>query len=173
MKVILRKRIESLGSPGEVVDVATGYARNFLLPKAMAYSVTSDNLKRVETEKVKFEEEERQRIEGLKSFAEKIKAASCSIEAKASEEGHLYGSVTSAMISEALAKEGIELEARSIQLEKPIKETGVFTVPIHLHADITSELKVWVMDSSEDKEDGDGDDDAAAAEGENASETSE
>ncbi|GJM45515.1 MAG: 50S ribosomal protein L9 [Gemmatimonadota bacterium] len=156
MKVILRKSIESLGRTGEVVDVANGYARNYLLPKSFAYAITSDNLKRIEKEKVRFEAEEKERLASLNAFAEKLKSVSCSIEANANEEGHLFGSVTPAMIVEALAKDGIELDAKSIQLEKPIKETGVFSVPVHLHADINSELKVWVMDSNEDAKGGDG-----------------
>lgn len=163
MKVILRKSIEPLGRTGEVVDVATGYARNYLLPQRLAYTINADNLNRIEVDKAKFEEEERKRIADLRAFAERIKTVSCSIEAKASEEGHLYGSVTAAMIAEAAAAEGVEIEARSIQLEKPIKETGVFTVGVHLHADINSELKVWVMDSSEEgKADGEEGDDAAS-----------
>jgi len=152
MKVILRKSIESLGRTGEVVDVATGYARNYLLPKQLAYSVNADNLKRIEKEKIRFEKEERKRVEELRAFSKRLSEVSVSIEVKASEEGHLYGSVTAAMIAEALAKEGIELETRSIQLEKPIKEIGVFTVPVHLHADINSEIKVWVMDREKEAE---------------------
>ena len=173
MKVILRTRIEALGRPGDVVDVAVGYARNYLLPQQKAYAVNADNLSKIEAERDRFEEEEKQRIAGLRAFAEEIRGKSCTIEAKAGEDGHLYGSVTAPMIAEALGAEGIEVEPKQVLLEKPIKETGVVTVGIHLHGDIESEVKVWVMDStaeesSDDEAEGSGGEGAepAAAEGE-------
>jgi large subunit ribosomal protein L9 len=146
MKVILRENIESLGRTGDLVNVAVGYARNYLLPKNLAYTVTAENLKRIELDKKRQAEKERVQIREYSDLAKRIEETSCTIEAKASEEGHLYGSVTAQMISEALAKEGFEIEPRSIHLERPIKETGVFTVPVHLHSDVNAELKVWVME---------------------------
>jgi len=146
MKVILRSNVESLGGTGDVVNVATGYARNYLLPKNLAYSVTADNLRRIDLEKAKHQEMEKVRLREVSDLAKRMRDISVTIEAKASEEGHLYGSVTPQMICDALTKEGVEVEPRAIHLEKPIKETGVFTVPVHLHSDVSTEIKVWVME---------------------------
>ncbi len=147
VQVILRKDVEKLGKVGDVVTVKAGYARNYLLPQGVAYPVTPDNLKRIEAEKERARQEEERRLEEIKSFGEKLASTSVTIEAKA-EEGRLFGSVTAQMVAEALkAERGLEIPVKAVRLEHPLKEIGVYDVPIHLHPGVEVNLKVWVVEA--------------------------
>ncbi len=145
MELLLKQSIEHLGRIGDVVTVKPGYARNFLLPLGFAVPVTKANLAQIEKERVKALAEERQRVEGLKEYAQKLRETSVTIEGRANEEGHLFGSVTASQISDALREKGFPIDARSIRLEHALKEIGVFDVAVHLHADVEAEIKVWVV----------------------------
>jgi len=145
MKVILREDIEKLGKRGDVVKVAPGYGRNYLLPKGLAYHFTPGNARKVEVErKVLNLHLAREKAEA-EALAERISQVSTTIVRKVGENETLYGSVTSGDIAEALEKEGFSLEKRKILLDEPLKTLGIYTVPVKVHPDVTAELKVWVV----------------------------
>lgn len=145
MKVILRSNIEQLGIIGEVVEVAPGYARNYLIPKDMAYPATTGNLKRIEFEKKKAHLLAEKETEAARKKAGEMKDLSLTFQVKVSEEEQLYGSVSTSDIAAELEKQGHLIERRHILLEEPIKQLGVYTVPVKLHADVQAEVKVWVV----------------------------
>jgi len=145
MQVLLRKDVERLGKMGELVDVKTGHARNYLLPQGLAVTVTAGNMRRVEIEKRKAEEARQAQDQELAALAERLKTASITIAAKANEEGNLFGSVPAAQIAEMLQSEGYKVEEKMIQLEEPIKEVGVIDLPIEVKPELMSSCKVWVV----------------------------
>lgn len=145
MELLLKKNVDKLGRIGDVVKVKEGYARNYLLPKGLATTVSPANLKQIEKEKIKMElqlKEERERLQGV---LEKISTASCTISAKANEEGRLFGSVTAAQIADALAKEGYPVDKEMVKLDSPIKVCGVFDVTIALNLELQTKCKVSVV----------------------------
>ncbi len=154
MRLLLREDVEKVGRRGEVVDVKTGFARNYLLPRRLALAMTPDNARRLEGEQRRLVQREAQRAEEYKEFAKRLDGASCTIEVKASPDGHLYGSVTPAMIVEAFRKSKIEIDERSVRLDRPIKEVGPHDVPILLHGDSTANVKIWVSEATEEKGEG-------------------
>jgi large subunit ribosomal protein L9 len=145
MKVILRQDVDNLGQMGSIVNVKPGYARNYLIPRELAYHATPNALRIFELEKKQFE-----KIRAFeKADAEKISAQiadlQISIPMKVGEEGRLYGSVTSQMIAQELELRGYEIDKRQIIIEDAIKTLGVFDVQVRLHTDITANLKIWVI----------------------------
>ncbi len=145
MEVILRQGIENLGKPGDVVKVKPGYARNYLLPRGLAYEATPGNLKRIQQERDRLEAAENERRNTAQSLAEKLEQVSLTFSARVGEEGKLFGSVTAADIAQQLEAQGFTLEKRQIDLHEPIKALGVYKVPIRLHADVKPEIRVWVI----------------------------
>ncbi|HLA39900.1 MAG TPA: 50S ribosomal protein L9 [Candidatus Glassbacteria bacterium] len=145
MKIILRADIENLGRIGAVVNVAPGYARNYLIPKDMAYPATKGNLKRIEFEKHRAAQLAEREVEEAKKMADKIKDLSLTFQVKVGEEDKLYGSVTTTDIAEEAARQGYEIEKRRIIIEEPIKQLGVYTVKVKLHPEVIGEIKVWVV----------------------------
>ena len=145
MKVILRSDVERLGSAGDVVSVAAGYARNFLLPRGVAVAATDGNVKLIEVEKKRIAKDQARQKEEAEALAKQLEALSITISKQAGEEDKLFGSVTNKEIAEALVKENHEIDKRKIILEEPIKALGIYTVPIKLHSEVTAELKLWVV----------------------------
>jgi large subunit ribosomal protein L9 len=145
MEVILRQAIDNLGHPGDIVKVSPGYARNFLLPRGLAYEATAGNKKRIAQEKARLESAENSRRDAASDVAKKIEEVSLSFSARVGEEGKLFGSITSADIAQQLEAQGIHVEKRMIDLHEPIKALGVYRIPIRLHADVKPEVKVWVI----------------------------
>lgn len=145
MEILLRKPLEHLGEAGDVVDVAPGYARNYLFPRKFATPVTADNLARLEAEKRRAQREAERHHRELTELAERIEGTSCTIAAQAAESGTLFGSVTATHVADALAKEGFEVDEEAIQLPEPIKETGVYAVAIQLAPDVEATTRVWVV----------------------------
>ena len=145
MEVILRQAVENLGKPGDVVKVSNGYARNFLLPRGVAFEATPGNLKRIAQEKERLEAEENQRRAAAQALAEKLEQVSLTFSARVGEEGKLFGSVTAADIAHQLEGQGFQIEKRQIDLHEPLKTLGVFRVPVRLHAEVKPEVKVWVI----------------------------
>lgn len=144
-QVILRTDVADLGRAGEVVEVKPGYARNYLIPQGLAYSASEGSVSRLEGERQQAQlsvDRQKSRAEGL---AAELEGRSVSFKVKAGEEGRLFGSVTTGDIAEQLASEGVTIDRRDIMLEEPIKELGVFRVPVRLHADVRPELTVWVV----------------------------
>lgn len=145
MEVILRQSIENLGNPGDVVNVKSGYARNYLLPRGLAYEATPGNLKRIAAERQRLESAESNRRDAAKDLATRIEEVSLTFSARVGEEGKLFGSITATDIAHQLEAQGVQIEKRQIDLHDPIKTLGVFRVPVRLHADVRPEIKVWVI----------------------------
>jgi len=145
MDVILREDIVNLGSRGDVVKVAPGYARNFLLPKRMAVAATPSNKKIVEQERqshLRKEAKQKGEAEGLSKL---MTGVSVTIAQKAGENDQLFGSVTSKDVADALAAKNFTIDRRKIQLDEPLKTLGEFKVPVRLHKDVTAEVTVIVV----------------------------
>lgn len=149
MEVILREDIDKLGSRGQLVKVAPGYARNFLLPKRMAVPATDANKKIVEQERQAHLRKEAKLASEASDLGKLIGAVSITISQKAGENDQLFGSVTSKDIAEALEKQGYTVERRKIALEEPIKTLGEFKVPLKLHREVTAEITVNVVKEEE------------------------
>lgn len=145
MQIILRQGIENLGKPGDVVSVRAGYARNYLLPRGLAYEATPGNLKRIAQERTRLEAAENERREAAQGIATQIEQVSLTFSARVGEEGKLFGSVTVADIQHQLETQGFKIERRQIDLHEPIKALGVYKVPVRLHADVKPEIRVWVI----------------------------
>lgn len=150
MKLFLKKDVSELGSLGDVVDVKPGYARNYLIPYGYGVEVGQANLQWIEAQKRRIEKHETERLENLKSLAESVNGASCTLIARATEEGHLFGSVTAQNISEQLAAEGVQLDANTLELENPIKELGIYNLTAKIHPEIETTIKVWVVKADDD-----------------------
>ena len=145
MEVILREHVDNLGRRGEVVKVADGYARNYLLPRKLALLATEGNKKQIEREKVKFDAKEAAEQKVAQAMAERLAIVDVEIVRKVGETDALYGSVTSSDVAEALAKKGVELDRRRLVLQEPIKKLGEFSIPVKLHRDVTAQVKVRVV----------------------------
>ena len=145
MEVILRESVEKLGHPGDVVKVSPGFARNYLLPRGIAYEATPGNLKRIAQEKERLEAAENLRRAAAQEVATKLEPISLTFSARVGEEGKLFGSVTSADIAQQLEAQGVHIEKRMIDLHEPLRALGVYKVPVKLHADVKAEIKVWVI----------------------------
>jgi large subunit ribosomal protein L9 len=144
MEVILKEDVSKLGSRGDVVKVAEGYGRNFLLPRKLAIEATAGNkavIVQMKAASVRRSAKEKSQAEEL---AKQFDGVSVSFERKAGEHEQLFGSVTSGDIADALAKKGFDLDRRKIQLHEPLKTVGEFTVPVKLHKDVTAHLKVVI-----------------------------
>jgi large subunit ribosomal protein L9 len=146
-KLILLDDVENLGLAGDEVNVASGYARNFLLPKKLAMKASPGALRVFAARKEKIEAQRKDELAKAKSLAEKIASAEVSIAMEASDDEQLYGSVTERIIADKLAEQGIEVDHHKIKLEEHIKQLGMFNVEIKLHQDLSATLKVWIVRS--------------------------
>jgi large subunit ribosomal protein L9 len=144
MEVILREDIENLGNRGQVVKVAAGYARNFLLPKKLAVAANDSNKKIVEQERQAYLRKEAKLQSEAQDLANLMTGVSVTISQKAGENDQLFGSVTSKDVAEALAVKGYTIDRRKVQLDEPIKQLGEYKVPVRLHKDVTAEITVVV-----------------------------
>jgi large subunit ribosomal protein L9 len=145
MEVILREHVDNLGRRGEIVKVADGYARNYLLPRKLALLATEGNKKVVEREREKFDAKEADEKKAADAIAARIDNVEVEISRKVGETEALYGSVTTADIAEALRARGVEVDRRKIVLQEPIKKLGEFDVPVKLHRDVATHVKVKVV----------------------------
>ncbi len=144
MQVILREDIDKLGKIGDLVKVADGYARNYLVPQKKAIEATPDNVRSMEHAKKMVADRLRKLKKEAAAEADQIKGLTITIKAKVGEEGKLFGSVTSMDIAEAAKAQGVNIDKRKIALEEPIKRAGDYTVTVKLHADVTADFKVTV-----------------------------
>ena len=145
MEIILRQDYEGLGIAGEIVKVKDGFARNFLIPKGVAYLATEANKKRHESDLKQLDMRMTRDKKAAEELSEKLKNVSCTITVQVGEEDKLFGSVTSLNIAESLASQGFDIEKRKIILEEPIKSLGIYSVPVKLHAEVEATVKVWVV----------------------------
>jgi large subunit ribosomal protein L9 len=144
MEVILREDISNLGTRGQVVKVASGYARNFLIPKKLAVTATESNKKIVEQERQGHLRKEAKLQGEAQDLAKLVNGVSVTIKQKSGENDQLFGSVTSKDVADALAAKGFTIDRRKIQLDEPIKSLGEFKVPVRLHREVTAEVTVVV-----------------------------
>jgi large subunit ribosomal protein L9 len=145
VELLLIQSVEHLGGQGDVVRVKPGYAMNYLIPQGLATIATDHHKRMVEKHRAKLEAIERARQAHLRAFADRIGKQSVTIEANATDDGHLYGSVGAPEIVSALKKVDISVSADQVKLEGPLKELGLYTVRIHVASGIDGELKVWVV----------------------------
>ncbi len=144
MEVILKEDIIALGSRGDVVKVAEGYGRNYLLPRKLAIQANAANKKVIEQMKAAAVRRSAKEKAGAEALAKQFEGVSVSFQRRSGENDQLFGSVTSADIAEALAKKGFDVDRRKIQLHEPLKTVGEFTIPIKLHKEVTAHFKVVV-----------------------------
>ena len=145
IEVILRQDVEHLGRRGDVVKVAPGYARNYLLPRKLALAVTQGNRRQIEHERKVAAVREAEERTSAQTAAQRLAEAVVVIARKVGETETLYGSVTAVDIAEALAAQQIEVDRRKIQLDEPLKHLGEFTVPVKLYRDVVAQLRVQVV----------------------------
>jgi large subunit ribosomal protein L9 len=145
MELILREDIEKLGTRGQVVKVADGYARNFLLPKKLAVPANASNKKIVEQEREAHLRREAKAGAEAQDLGKLLSGVTVTISQKAGEEGHLFGSVGTKDIADALEKQNFTIDRRKIQLAEPIKQVGEYKVPVKLHKDVTVEIPVNIV----------------------------
>jgi large subunit ribosomal protein L9 len=145
MEVILREHVDNLGRRGDVVKVAAGYARNYLLPRKLALAVNEGNKRQIERERKNAEARELEEKTQAEAFAKRLSEAEISIARRVGEHNALYGSVTSADIATALAARGFEIDKRKITLVDPIKALGDVVVPVKVHRDVTAQVKISVV----------------------------
>lgn len=148
VKVLVLVDDPHLGEVGKVVDVRPGYARNYLLPRGRACRVTKNALAQVERAKERAAATRAKRAAEISALAKSLKGLSLTLEERASDEGHLFGSVAAAELAKALQARGMPVEERQIVLDRPLKELGIFAVPIRLEGDQMTEIRVWIVDAS-------------------------
>src|SRR5262245_54384059 len=145
MEVILREHVDNLGRRGEVVKVADGYARNYLLPRKLALLATDGNKKQIERERAKFEAKEAEEKKIVSAIADRLTNVEVVIARRVGENNVLYGSVTTVDIAEALAAKGFDIDRRKIVLAEPLKQIGDVDLPIKLHREVSANVKVRVV----------------------------
>ncbi len=146
MKLLLRESIRGVGKRGDIVDVADGYARNYLLPKELAMPASEENLRRLASEKRAYEARMAKEKEQAEEIADAINKLQLTVPMRASEEGQLYGSVTPKVVAEAFKDEGIVLSPTQIELEDDhIRELGTYSFNIHLHNEVEVQSRVWIV----------------------------
>ena len=145
MEVLLKEAIPNLGERGDVVKVASGYARNYLIPQKKAVHVSKATMQLVEEEQRAIEKENRKKLDNLRTLADSLTKKSYTIETRVTEEGHLFGSVGPRQVLDVLAEDGFELKEESVVLEEHIKEVGVYSIPIKLSPEVGCEIKLWVV----------------------------
>lgn len=150
MKIILKETVEDLGRRGEVVDVADGYGRNYLIPQDLAEIATRENIRRIGAERKAYLAREAKRIEEAQEIADAIAKLQVSVKMKAGTDGQLFGSVSDRIITDALQEEQVTIEPKMVRIKDPIRELGVFDVTIHLHPEVDATLRLWVVEDKEE-----------------------
>ena len=144
MEVILREHVDNLGHRGDVVKVAPGYARNYLLPRKLALPVNEGNKRVIERERKLAETRELEERQQAEAVANRLTQIELTLSRRVGDTEQLYGSVTTADIADALLEKGLEIDRKRIHLDEPLKSLGAFTIPVKLHRDVTAQLKVHV-----------------------------
>ena len=146
MKVILKEDVKKIGSMGQIVTVADGFARNYLVPKGLAVEANIKNMKSLEHAKRVIQEKAKKVKASVQDFADRLSQISLVIKAKAGEEGKLFGSVTTMDIAEQLKNEGIEIDKKKISLDEPIKRIGTYAVSVRLHPEVDTQIHLQVVE---------------------------
>ena len=155
VQVILREPVEHLGRRGDVVKVANGYARNYLLPRKLALPVTEANRRRVDRDRVVADAHDAEEKQAAEAFAERLNGVVCVIVRRVGENDIMYGSVTSSDVAACLAGQSIEVDRRKIKLDEPLKQLGAHTVPVKVHREVTAKITVRIVKEGAANEDDD------------------
>ncbi len=145
MDVILRQDVDNVGNAGELVTVKDGFARNFLLPRGLAYPATDANRRRLEAERAQKGKKHAAEVAASRDVASRLEAVSLTFTMKAGEVDKLFGSVTANDIADKLKAEGFGVDKKAVELEEPLKALGVYKVPVRLHAEVKPEVRIWVV----------------------------
>ena len=145
IELLLVQPVEHLGKQGDVVEVKHGYAMNYLIPQGLATVASEHHKRMVEKHRAQLEAVEKARLAGLQTLAVELGRQSITIEANANNEGHLYGSVGATEVANALKRNNFHIAADQVRLKGPLKELGLYTVAIHLGAEVNAEVKIWVV----------------------------
>lgn len=145
MKVILRQTYNDLGQVGDVVEVKDGFARNFLIPRKIAYVALDGNVNALEEEKKNLAKKRAQELTSAEALAAELEKVSITIPVQVGEEDKIFGSVTNQMIADALKEKGYDIDRRKIEIEEPIKALGIYGIDLKLHPNVTAKIKVWVV----------------------------
>ena len=145
MKVILRENYETLGNVGDLVDVKDGFARNYLIPRKIAYAALKGNILALEEEKKSIAKKARHELQNAEKLSSDLEKISVTIPVQVGEEDKIFGSVTTQMIADALKEKGYEIDKRKIEIEETIKALGIYSVGIKLHSNVETKIKVWVV----------------------------
>jgi len=145
MKVILKTDVSSLGKSGELVEVKPGYGRNYLIPRNLAVEATRKNVNQLDHEKRLIALQQNRQLADAEKLLQQIESHSCTIPCKVGEEDRLFGSVTARDIAETLRKDGYAVDKRDVLLEEPLKNLGVYTVPVRVGPKVEAKLKVWLV----------------------------
>ena len=145
MRVILRQDYESLGKVGDVVEVKNGFARNFLIPRKIAYSALKGNIAALEEEKKNLAKKREQELKAAETLSVELEKVSVTIPVQVGEEDKIFGTVTSQMIADALKEKGFDIDKRRIEIAEAIKSLGIYEVTVKLHANVDAKIKVWVV----------------------------
>ncbi len=145
MKIILNDDIKGLGKKGEVVKVADGYGRNYLIPKGFALEMSKKNLNVYAHQKKQGEIREKKKFRTAQELSEKIGALSLTINVKAHDDENLYGSITEKDIADAIQKAGFDINKHQVIMDSHIKKLGIYTVPVKVYKDIEAKIKIWVV----------------------------
>lgn len=144
MEVILTEDIPKVGKMGEVIKVKEGHARNYLLPKKLAYPATTANLKRIAQEEKKKQAADAQNKQQAQELSDKLTKVSCTISVEVNDLEKLYGSISDTDIANALEQEGFTIDRKNIIIDKPIEELGIFEIGVNLHPEVSTKIRVWV-----------------------------
>ena len=145
MKLILKTDVSQLGKSGEVIEVKPGYGRNYLIPRNLAVAATRKNVSQLEHEKRLIVLQQNRRLADSGKLVQQLESYSCTIPCKVGEEDRLFGSVTSRDIAETLRRDGYAVDKRDVLLEEPLKNLGVYTVPVRVGPKVEAKLKVWLV----------------------------
>lgn len=145
MKVILRRNFDQLGKVGDVANVKDGYARNYLIPRQIAYQATKGNILALEEEKKQILKKEAKELGLAQNLANELEKVSITIPVKVGEEDKIFGTVTSQMIADSMKEKGFEIDKRKIEITEPIKSLGIYSVAIKLHPSVSAIVKTWVV----------------------------
>jgi large subunit ribosomal protein L9 len=145
MKVILRKNFDQLGKVGDTVSVKEGYARNFLIPRQIAYQATKGNIIALEEEKKQIQKKDAKELDAAQTLAVNIEKVSVTIPVTVGEEDKIFGTVTTQMIADSLKEKGFDIDKRKIEITEPIKSLGIYSVTVKIHPNVTATVKTWVV----------------------------
>ena len=149
MKIILRDDVEKVGRVGEVVSVKDGFARNYLIPRKLAIPATFGNVRAIDQVKIQKEQRDKKRLRESDRIKAALERVSCTAEVQVGEEDKVFGSVTSAHISDLLKEQGFTIDKRDILLDEPLKALGVYSVDVKVDRDVIAKVKVWVVKKAE------------------------